>query len=421
MKKISAFKTIRIWMLLFLFPGLVLVSCEDDTDDMLPPVIHMIRTNVPEEGDIPIDDGGLGQTIVIVGDHFQTLKKIYINELLTDFLPTFVTRTHIVITIDDETPTIATDPDATNTIRLVNAAGETTRDFNILPPPPLVYSICKEFAQPGDSLTIEGLYFYFVEEVAFPGEIISTEFVSSADGRTIRVKVPEGITEAGTVEVITRAGSDNPLPLYRFNDREGMFCDFDDINTFAPGDGDPPEVVNEPDPVDGYYVKMQKFNIPAPMWWDGDNTLNLFFDVEEFNHEAADPSEFSLKFEFNTAVSIKSGWFEMRIYEQGEEGYFYRFMPWNTPSNPEEYWNIGTRHDFYTDGWKTMIVPLNLFREKPENNPDGDTMTSVSELKDMNRFVMAFQNHMPPMAEPISELHLWFDNFRIVRISNQAE
>ena len=401
----------NIGMLLLVIPVVFFISCEDDTEDALPPVIEMIRSNDPDEGNVALDRGGLGQTIVIVGQNLHFTEEVYINDYNTFFNPTLATNTHLIVSINDDTPTFATHENVPNKIRVVNAAGSAEKDFTVLPPPPVVSTISNEFAHAGDELRITGQYFFFVEGVEFPGEIVGTDVTASSDGRSLTVVVPDGITEAGYVSVLTESGSGSSFPLYRFNDRTGMFADMDELNPFTPWGDYPVLGSSDPDPIDGYYIRVAGTNIPAPMWWDNDQVVPFDGGIV-WPFLEGDPDNYAIKFELNTAETWNSGWFEVNLGWT----YFYRFMPFNTPPSSSQYWEVGERHDFNTNGWQTMIIPLNRFRLKPGNTPDGDPISNLSQLDGMG-MVMAFQNPDPPGGEVIPELHLCFDNFRLVPIN----
>jgi len=408
----------KFWMLLLAFPTVFFISCEEKIEDALPPVIEMIRSNIPEESNAPLEKGGLGQTIVIVGKNLQFTQEIYINDFKTSFLPTFATSTHLVVTIDDETPNFATHGDVSNKIRIVNDAGSAEKDLIILPPAPRVASISNEFAKAGETLQITGQYFFFVEGVEFPGGVISTQVTAGPNGRTLGVVVPEGVSEAGFVRVITESGAGSSAPAWRFNDSTGMFADMDEMNPFGAWGALPVLGSSDPDPVDGNYIRVTGTDIPSPMWWNNDQVVPL----NHFNADdnptgftwpvlVGDPADYAIKFELNTAAMWNSGWFEVNLGWT----FFYRFMPWNTPPSPAQYWSVGTRTDVNTNGWQTMVIPLNMFRLKPGNDPDGEPIGSLADLAGKG-LVMAFQNPDAPGGVPIPNFHLCFDNFRLVKI-----
>ncbi len=394
--------------------SMFLVSCEDAIDDSLPPEIEMVRVTNPEEANVPLENAGLGQTIVIVGKNFHNLEEIRINGIVTLFNPALATDTHIIVQIDDDTPTLATAPDVSNELRVVTKGGEATKSFIILPPPPIISSISNEFAQADETLIIKGQYFFFVEEVIFPGGVTSQDLTSSANGRTLNVVVPQGITEAGSVVVVTESGSADSAPKWRFNDRTGIFCDFEGINPFGAWGSEP--VIDNATPIEagGSYLKVFGADVPSPMWWNNAQVVPM--DGVNFpSPTSSTPSDYAIKFELNTVNPWNSGWFEVNL----NWTYFMRFMPWNTPKDPAEHWEVDPdeRIDFDTQGWQTMVIPMNLFRLKPGNDPSGD-MISLDAFSWINGMVMAFQNPDPPRGVEIDELHLLFDNFRLVRIAN---
>jgi hypothetical protein len=396
---------------LMLSSGLLFYSCESEDEVGGVPGIERIRPIDPEMADESLESVGLGENVAIVGENLKSVKEVYVNGYKTFFSPTMVTETHLLFTISDETPTIATSQDVPNEIRLVSGDGEVSYSINVLPPPPVVNTISNEMAKAGETLTITGKYFFFLEEVVFPGGVVATDLEHSANGAMMTVTVPDNISQAGTIQVTSESGSGTLSPMYRFNDPTGIFNDFDDLNFFAAWGPKPVLGNSDPAPIDGNYVRVTGTDVPAPMWWNNDQVVP--FGGFTWPVTSGDASEYAVKFEMNTPIAWNSGWFEWNLGWT----FFYRLKPWDV--NPgEEYWNVsGTRTPTPENQWITVVIPLNKFRLKPGNFPDGTPMATLSELegKDMT---MAFQN---PGEEdggiPIEEFHLCMDNFRLVKIT----
>jgi hypothetical protein len=339
------------------------------------------------------------------------VKEIYVNGYKTFFSPTMATNTHLVFSISDETPTVATAQDVPNEIKLVSDDGEVNYSINILPPAPEVETISNEMAKAGETLTITGKYFFFLQEVVFPGGVTVTDMENNSTGTVMTVTVPEGITQAGTIQVTSESGTGTLSPMYRFNDPTGIFNNFDDLNFFAPW-GPKPVLGNaDPAPIDGNYVRVTGTDVPAPMWWNNDQVIPM--GGFSWPVTTGDASEYALKFEMNTPVAWNSGWFEWTLGWT----YFYRLKPWDVNPDEDEYWEIsGTRTPTPENEWVTVVVPLNKFRLKGDA-PDGAPIATLDELAGKD-IVMAFQ---VPGEEngglPISELHVCMDNFRLVKIT----
>ena len=394
--------------------SLLFLGTSCDTDDEVVdgvPNVERIRPVDPDLADESLDKVGLGENIVIVGNNMKSIKEVYVNGYKTFFSPTMVTNTHMVLSISDETPTVATAPDVSNEIRMVSYdGGETIYAVTILPPAPSVEKISNEFAKAGETLHIHGQYFFFIEEVEFPGGVIATDVETSSDGRSMQVVVPQGIDEAGTLSVTTESGSGVLSPMYRFNDYSGMVNNFDDMDYFGAWGPKPVLGNSDPAPIDGNYVRVTGEDIPAPMWWNNDQVVPM--EGVQWPVSSGDASDYAIKFEVNTPVAWNSGWFEFNFGWT----YFYVVKPWDVNPDEDEYWTVsGTRTPTPENEWFTIVIPLNKFRLKPDL-PDGDPIQSVSELegKDM---VLAFQNPGDPRGHHIDELHICMDNFRLVKIT----
>ncbi len=396
---------------LMLSSGLLFYSCESEDEIGGVPGVERIRPVDPEMADESLESVGLGQNVVIVGSNLKSVKEIYVNGYKTFFSPTMATNTHLIFSISDETPTVATAQDVPNEIKLVSDEGEVNYSINILPPPPVVETISNEMAKAGQTLKITGKYFFFLEEVVFPGGVTVTEMEHNSTGTVMTVTVPEGISEAGTIQVASESGASTLSPMYRFNDPTGIFNDFDDLNFFAPWGPKPVLGSADPAPIDGNYVRVTGTDVPSPMWWNNDQVIPM--SGFTWPATSGDASEYALKFEMNTPTAWNSGWFEWTLGWT----YFYRLKPWDVDPD-EEYWEIsGTRTPTPENEWITVVVPLNKFRFKPDGAPDGSPIATLSELAGKD-IVMAFQN---PGEEdgglPIPELHICMDNFRLVKIT----
>jgi len=220
---------------LFLLVGSLffLASCDEEDptaplEASAPPVVQSIRVTAK---DSTIQKSTLGSTIVIVGENLAATQYVVFNGYQTTVNPVYATNTHLIVRIPDQVPTVATASNLPNELKVVNSAGETTYSFEVLPPAPIVENVSNEFAKAGETITLTGSYFYFVEEVIFPGDVVSTEFTASADGNSLMVKVPAGVdpTNAENSELIVRSQSGNSAvnQSIKFNDRTGMLVDWD--------------------------------------------------------------------------------------------------------------------------------------------------------------------------------------------------
>jgi hypothetical protein len=134
--------------------------------------------------DVPTDVINAGNTYIIRGSGFSTLKSISFNGLESTFNPTLVTDNAIVINVDAATPYY----NEMDEIKLVTNIGTLVYSMKIRPPFPTI----KGFPinpNPGDVITITGEY--FLRPVVNFGTV-SVQPISSTLTE-LTVKVPDNI------------------------------------------------------------------------------------------------------------------------------------------------------------------------------------------------------------------------------------
>ncbi|MDF1547175.1 MAG: glycan-binding surface protein [Bacteroidales bacterium] len=399
-------------MVLFLALAAVISSCKKE--DSGAPTVTNIRSTDPAFADISLGTVGLGQIIAIQGTFLETTKSVTINNFPVIVNPAYATNSNIIITVPDETPTLATDPDVPNELVIETEYGVTTIPLVVLPPPPVVNKISNEFAKAGETFIITGKYFYFINSINFPGDVVVTDFTSSADGTTITVTVPDGVG-IGEVFVNTASGEGSSGPAYKMGDRTGIVCNFDDLNPFKAWGTLPvrvdPNSNPTPAPLDGYYLRILSGGEILPgSWWNNDWVMPL--EGVQSLPISGPASNFGLKFEMYVPETWNSGWFEMNF----GWFHFYRWREWAINQPVDEYWGnaSGERTNLTTSGWRTVLIPINLFRQKA-GVPGGDPVGNVEDIlgKDI---IWAFQNPDGPDGITLEKLHVCIDNIRIVKI-----
>ncbi|MBD0255365.1 MAG: hypothetical protein ICV83_06570 [Cytophagales bacterium] len=240
MKHYTSFPFTRIsyGLMFFLIGGLgLLSSCkeEDPTQPRKasgPPSIQAVRSTDPAKSDSTFTQSTLGSIIVIVGNNLEATQYVAFNGYQTPVNPVYATNTHLIVRVPDQVPTVATAGSVPNELTVVSPGGEATYAFTVLPPPPVVEAISNEFAKAGETITLYGNYFYFVEEVRFPGGVTSTEFTASPNGKSLTVKVPAGVDPAATTNGELRVQGQSGLSAVnekiKFNDAIGMIENWDD-------------------------------------------------------------------------------------------------------------------------------------------------------------------------------------------------
>jgi len=214
-----------------------------------------------------------------------------------------------------------------NKLRLVTSVGETTYDFQTLPPAPQVTQVKNQYVSPGDQLTLYGRYFYFVDTVHFPGEdvYVTTGIQTNAAGNTLTVTVPEGLdfSESANIVVVSRSGASATNRNTQIYSGMGMIADFDTDGVlewpWGWGWGISGDMIRSSQPgitaLDGNFGGMNQA-FPANWGWNNDKVINLaawsgdqMFPTAPANlyNPAAPASQFDIRFELaiNSAVSIE--------------------------------------------------------------------------------------------------------------------
>lgn len=414
MKKYIPLSLSRIGYSLFLLAGSLffLSSCEEEDptaplEASAPPAIEAVRAT--RNTDSTFQKATLGSTIVIVGQNLAATQYVVFNGYQTTINPAYATNTHLIVRIPDLVPTVATAGSVANELKVVNAKGEATYQFEVLPPPPIVERVSNEYVKGGEMITLYGNYFYFVKEVTFPGDIIGTDVMANADGKSLTVKVPAGVDATkGDIVVTSESGNsatNRRTRLYSY----GIVSNFDDINPFGWGiDASKAITTTAPGitPLDNKFA-LVNMALPGDWGWSNDKVINLvdyggkqIFPIEPANlYNPADPiGNFEAKME--VAVSNTASL----------EGIILQVMAQD--ANDKELTANVNLKDFIssTDGtWYTVSVPLS-------NLANGDA--KLSKYGDLLKGNKGGQKHYRAViinttsaAVPVT---IAIDNMRIV-------
>jgi Surface glycan-binding protein B xyloglucan binding domain len=271
----------RIGFLLLFFLVGALSSCQED-EGMAPleakaaPVVEAIRTTNPAKADSTFTQSTLGSTIVIKGQNLAATQYVSFNGYKTPINPVYASDNYLIVRIPELTPTVATAASVSDELKVVNAKGEATYKFKVLPPAPIVEAMSNEYVKAGQELTLFGKYFYFVKEVTFPGGVKATNTTSSADGLTLKMTVPAGVDPTkGDVIVTTESGrsaANRRTKLYK----AGMVGNFDDINPFGWGIANDKitTTANGINPLDGKFGLID-MALPGNWGWANAKVINL--------------------------------------------------------------------------------------------------------------------------------------------------
>ena len=194
--------------LLIILSVFVVTSCEDNNDDIVAqshaPEITLISPAMDENGNKMsplqnVDYAIGGETYIIEGKGFASLKHIYFNDVESYFNPNFVSDTHIIITIDAKTPYKA---DQIKKLKIETGTGTLIKDFTIAPPRPVFNSFQPINAADGEEVTIYGNF--FVSPIVKVGDKDAS--IVSLEETKIVVKLPEG-SQGKKISVTTLSGS----------------------------------------------------------------------------------------------------------------------------------------------------------------------------------------------------------------------
>lgn len=393
--------TIRHLFFLIAISGIFALysGCElanDSNDGAIPEIVGVRHIHPDSAATMQLDKVGPGETFVITGRYLKNANKVFFNGLEASFNPVLVTNSHMIIMVPADMPFGVLDPasDEMNTIKIESPRGDVIFDFPILPPQPVIQHVNKEFASGGEKIMIFGSYLYLVTEVTFPGGVTAQNFESSDDGSSLTVIAPDGISEEGFVNITTSSGTTYNSYRNMFNNRSGVFVNFDDKNPFTPW-GDTPvvsDVISGIEPMDGNYLHWNLTDIPAGLWWSQE--LATPMESETDWPDIAPQTELSdliLRFEMNIPKGLNSGWIKFNFNWEYE-------YDWNPFVNDDD----DERITIQTDGWETFSIPLEVLYDLGA--------TYYSDI--------ATQMHMfyvnPDTGVPVEELSVAYDNFRIV-------
>lgn len=167
------------------------------------------------------------ETLCILGENLRSVHDICFNDQPAVLNTSYITDNTLIVTVPK---TMAVEE--TDKIYFSNKAGETvTYPFRVLPPAPSVREMSFEYAEPGETVSIYGSYFYEKGEnnivVEFAGAEVPHSDISIVSLDEIKVKIPEG-AQPGRVKVGTASGLAQSAFVYK--DNRGLLFDFDGTN-----------------------------------------------------------------------------------------------------------------------------------------------------------------------------------------------
>ncbi len=317
---------------LLVMTGFLGACQEEDEISVGPPAIERVRTTDPTTADSAFTSATLGSTLAILGTNFLGTQQVYLNDYPLGVNTAYVTNTSVIVTVGDSVPTVATDPNVPNKLRLVTKSGESVIDFQTLPPAPQILQVKNQYVKAGDDLTLLGRYFYFVDTVYFPGEdvFVTSGFQTNAAGSSLTVKVPDHVdfSEGQSVRVVTKSGGSATNRNTQIYAGKGMVADFDTNGALEwPwnwGWGISGDMIKPSQPgiasLEGSFGGMNQA-FPANYGWNNDKVINLanwggeqIFPEGEGFEPGTPAANYDIRFEvaINTTASISG--LEMQIW-----------------------------------------------------------------------------------------------------------
>ena len=401
MKKLNYY--IKSCLLVALLAAVVCMQsgCKKDNSSSSKgtPVITSIRNYVAHPGDSLLSSVGTGQWIVISGKNLKGALAINFDGVKGSFNDAWFSDTSAIALIPAVIafPTIPSDK--LNTIQYITNHGQTTFSFPIVPPAPTISGISNEDANPGDSVKINGLSFFFVKSVNYGG-IDITSYKASNDGTFISLAVPAGLTK-GPVTVSTKSGK--VTTTYNVHDFvTGVLNNYDNINNFSWGSGTSDNSAGYPGNT-GYYGIMKASNVSAGdgAWWTDGHSININPAQWVPKANLTDTlTHYAVKFE----ISVTKPWTDGSIKILKDYGsYTALYRPWNTAS--------GSKVAFTTKGWQTVTIPFSSFI----NDKGFPAATLTDFLGSTGAGGIEFQ-FINDSSNTIQTFEVAIDNIRVARI-----
>lgn len=404
----------KLQSIICIFMLSLLWACSKDDGLSGPPSVRSVTLLDSARQDSAFTRALPGTLVLITGDNLDGITQVSFNGLNAYFNPAYNTNTHLIITIPEEAPTEATDPDVPNLIHIVTTHGETSYSFVVDIPPPSIFAISNENAMPGDSLYIFGSSLWLIEKIQFPGGREVTAFNADEEGTLVRLVMPNLGTDTGRITIVAKYGSatsNGPLNDHQSGNvisnftNDGETGELPRLNWAWWGADRKNDATLFPG-TRGYYLHNIFGGVGSnnPAWWNGGRSGN-FNDVPMFTAAimTQQASDYALKFEVNT----REPWTTAVCVLRFGENYAYRLMPF-----------VGAPGaSFHTENkWVTATIPLSEFKTKADDvEGTGTGAATMGQLLKPDG-VVAFGFRIVSEAQPIEVFNAAFDNFRIIKI-----
>lgn len=238
---------------------LFVVACNSDDDDRIP-VITGVRSVDAAKADSLFTEGVRWQLIALIGKNLDGAKEIYINDQKISFNSTYVTSTHVILSIPEKLVLVGENPELPAEIRLVTDHGVATFAFHVNSPAPYAVSYTTKWEgenpiQPGQEISIIGENFYEIQRISLsnvnpmevdeegnpvePSILVEsyeiTDYWVSENFKVITAKMPNVILERGYLVIECYSGS----VVLGFRSQKGHKPDIVDVTSDMPILGEP--------------------------------------------------------------------------------------------------------------------------------------------------------------------------------------
>lgn len=354
------------------------ISCKEDSILVDPPTFSKVSTINDMEGSI--STGNMGDWIAIQGTNLGQVDSILFNDVAVLVKDAYYENNVLYTQVPIKMPN-----SVTNKVIIKTKSGDTSFDFKVNIPDLQFTSMFNEYTVPGDTIKIYGKFITLYEidksnTVVLFGEKETP--VIKATETYITAKVPSDVQSNVRVKVINKKYNAEAVCAGYYQDKNNVITTFDADFPYSSSTGQ--QWVGEwnaPKPVSGKYLRFEVDQETYP------NGLGWFYIFESGVSYTMDmmlhPDNYTLKFELNMAMPIKTTQFF--IY------YYWAVAP--TPLGGEYFTvqNPGV--------WQTVNIPLEKII------PMGYTGTSTDYS--LNIRVENFA--------PVEKVAMYFDNFRIYK------
>jgi len=377
-------------------------GCKKDVTEGAP-VITSVRNYAASPADTLVNNITTGQWVVLIGHNLKNAVQISFNGVPATINSIMFSDTSATVLVPAVIPFPSVSAEDLNTIRYVTRQGATTFTFGIVAPPPTITSISNENANEGDSVYIYGLNLFFINELTFAGTPV-TKYATAGDGTSIGFVLP-ALAQSGPVVVTTKSGTAS-TPFNVNDGTTGVLCDFDKINTFSWGTGIDNSSANFPGNRGSYAVLSNGVLAAGDgNWWESQRSINTN-DVQWVPADSLGlpVDEYAFKFE----VSVPGAWSGTSIYVIKGYAFDYlaRYEPWQGANS--------TVSPFTTKGWRTVTIPLSMFRTNDGKGSAAASLTTLLGASGIGSVNIQTKNFS---ASPsASGLQAAIDNIRVVKI-----